>query len=290
MSALLFIEQSLNGLQLGVMLFLMAAGMTLMLGIMNLVNLAYGSLYMLGAYFAVSIQAWTGSFVLAVLGALAGTAALGMIMERTTFTRLYARTYLDQVLCTIGLNMFLNELVRIIWGSRSLSVPVPYFLTGSVTLIPGLYYPILRLAIIIVGLLVAAGLYVLIAHTKTGMQIRAGASDRATAGLMGINIKRLFMLIFGLASALAGLAGIMAAPLLSVGINMGDSILVLTLVVIVIGGIGSVRGALLAAILVGLIDTWGRMLLPAALGSVSIYLLMTAVLYFKPSGLFPATR
>jgi branched-chain amino acid transport system permease protein len=148
----------------------------------------------------------------------------------------------------------------------------------------------LRLAIIVVGLLVAAALYGLIAHTKTGMQIRAGASDRAAAGLMGINIKRLFMLVFGLASALAGLAGIMAAPLLSVGINMGDSILVLTLVVIVIGGIGSVRGALLAAILVGLIDTWGRMLLPAALGSVSIYLLMTAVLYFKPSGLFPATR
>jgi branched-chain amino acid transport system permease protein len=290
MSALLLIEQSLNGLQLGVMLFLMAAGMTLMLGIMNLVNLAYGALYMLGAYFAVSILGWTGSFALAVLGGLAGTAVIGMIMEKTIFTWLYARTYLDQVLCTIGLNLFLNELVRIIWGSRSLNVPVPYFLTGSVNLIPGLNYPVLRLAIIVVGLLIAAGLYAVIAHTKTGMQIRAGASDRATAGLIGINIKRLFMLVFGLASALAGLAGIMGAPLLSVGINMGDSILVLTLVVIVIGGIGSVRGALFAAILVGLIDTWGRMLLPAALGSVSIYLLMTAVLYFKPSGLFPATR
>jgi branched-chain amino acid transport system permease protein len=290
MTTLLFVEQSLNGLQFGIMLFLMAAGMTLMLGIMNLVNLAYGALYMLGAYFAVSLQEWTGSFLFAVAGALVGTAALGMIMEKLTFSQLYARSYLDQVLCTIGLNMFFNELARIIWGSRSLNVPVPSFLTGTITLLPGLDYPVLRIVIILVGLAVAAGLYLLITSTKTGIQIRAGASDRATAGLMGINTKQLFMLIFGLASALAGLAGVMAAPLLSVGVNMGDNILVLTLVVIVVGGMGSVRGALLAAILIGLIDTWGRMLLPAALGSVSIYLLMAAVLYFKPSGLFPATR
>ena len=289
MTALLFIEQSLNGLQLGVMLFLMAAGMTLMLGIMNLVNLAYGSLYMLGAYFAVTFEWWTGSFVLAAVGALAASAAVGMIMERTAFSQLYDRSYLDQVLCTIGLNMFLNELVRIVWGSRPLNMPVPNFLAGTVTLLPGLGYSVLRLSIIGAGVAVAAGLYGLIAHTKIGVQIRAGASNRAMAGAMGINIKLLFTLIFGLAAALAGLAGVMAGPLLSVGINMGDSILVLTLVVIVIGGIGSVRGALIAAILVGVIDTWARMLLPAALGSIGIYLLMAAVLYFKPRGLFPAT-
>jgi branched-chain amino acid transport system permease protein len=289
MSPLLVVEQSLNGLQLGVMLFMMAAGMTLMLGIMNLVNLAYGSLYMLGAYFAVTFQWWTGSFVLAALGSLLATAAVGMIMEASTFRHLYSRSYLDQVLCTIGLNMFLNELVRVIWGPRPLHMGVPPALSGTIELLPGLFYPVLRLAIIVVGVAIAAGLYVLIAHTKVGIHIRAGASNRAMAGVMGINIKALFTLIFAVGASLAGLAGIMAGPLLSVGINMGDSILVLTLVVIVIGGIGSVRGALIAAILVGFIDTWARMLLPSALGDIGIYLLMAGILYFKPRGLFPAT-
>ncbi len=289
MSPLLVVEQSLNGLQLGVMLFMMAAGMTLMLGIMNLVNLAYGSLYMLGAYFAVTFQWWTGSFVLAALGSLLATAAVGMIMEASTFRHLYSRSYLDQVLCTIGLNMFLNELVRVIWGPRPLHMGVPPALSGTIELLPGLFYPVLRLAIIVVGVAIAAGLYVLIAHTKVGIHIRAGASNRAMAGVMGINIKALFTLIFAVSASLAGLAGIMAGPLLSVGINMGDSILVLTLVVIVIGGIGSVRGALIAAILVGFIDTWARMLLPSALGDIGIYLLMAGILYFKPRGLFPAT-
>jgi branched-chain amino acid transport system permease protein len=289
MTSLLFIEQSLNGLQLGVMLFMMAAGMTLMLGIMNLVNLAYGSLYMLGAYFAVTIQWWTGSFLLAAAGSLLATAAVGMIMEMLAFRHLYARSYLDQVLCTIGLNMFLNEVVRVIWGPRPLHMGLPPALAGTVELLPGLSYPILRLAIIGVGIVIGAGLYGLIAHTKVGIHIRAGASNRAMAGVMGINIKALFTLIFGLGAALAGLAGIMAGPLLSVGINMGDSILVLALVVIVIGGIGSVRGALIAAILVGFMDTWARMLLPSALGDIGIYLLMAGVLYLKPRGLFPTT-
>jgi branched-chain amino acid transport system permease protein len=289
MTSLLFIEQSLNGLQLGVMLFMMAAGMTLMLGIMNLVNLAYGSLYMLGAYFAVTIHWWTGSFLLAAAGSLLATAAVGMIMEMLAFRHLYARSYLDQVLCTIGLNMFLNEVVRVIWGPRPLHMGLPPALAGTVELLPGLSYPILRLAIISVGIVIGAGLYGLIAHTKVGIHIRAGASNRAMAGVMGINIKALFTLIFGLGAALAGLAGIMAGPLLSVGINMGDSILVLTLVVIVIGGIGSVRGALIAAILVGFMDTWARMLLPSALGDIGIYLLMAGVLYLKPRGLFPTT-
>jgi branched-chain amino acid transport system permease protein len=289
MSPLLVIEQSLNGLQLGVMLFMMAAGMTLMLGIMNLVNLAYGALYMLGAYFAVTFHWWTGSFLLAAAGSLIATAAVGMIMEVSTFRYLYARSYLDQVLCTIGLNMFLNELVRVIWGPRPLHMDLPPALAGTVELLPGLSYPILRLAIIAVGVLISIGLYALIAHTKVGIHIRAGASNRAMAGVMGINIKALFTLIFALGAALAGLAGIMAGPLLSVGINMGDSILVLTLVVIVIGGIGSVRGALIAAVLVGFIDTWARMLLPSALGDIGIYLLMAGILYLRPRGLFPAT-
>jgi branched-chain amino acid transport system permease protein len=256
---------------------------------MNLVNLAYGSLYMLGAYFAVTIQWWTGSFLLAAAGSLLATAAVGMIMEMLAFRHLYARSYLDQVLCTIGLNMFLNEVVRVIWGPRPLHMGLPPALAGTVELLPGLSYPILRLAIIGVGIVIGAGLYGLIAHTKVGIHIRAGASNRAMAGVMGINIKALFTLIFGLGAALAGLAGIMAGPLLSVGINMGDSILVLALVVIVIGGIGSVRGALIAAILVGFMDTWARMLLPSALGDIGIYLLMAGVLYLKPRGLFPTT-
>ncbi len=289
MTPLLVIEQSLNGLQLGVMLFMMAAGMTLMLGIMNFVNLAYGALYMLGAYFAVTFHWWTGSFLLAAAGSLIATAAVGMILEMSTFRYLYARSYLDQVLCTIGLNMFLNELVRVIWGPRPLHMGLPPALAGTVELLPGLSYPILRLAIIALGILISIGLYALIAHTKVGIHIRAGASNRAMAGVMGINIKALFTLIFALGAALAGLAGIMAGPLLSVGINMGDSILVLTLVVIVIGSIGSVRGALIAAVLVGFIDTWARMLLPSALGDIGIYLLMAGVLYLKPRGLFPAT-
>ena len=289
MSPLLVIEQSLNGLQLGLMLFMIAAGMTLMLGIMNVVNLAYGALYMLGAYFAVTLQWWTGSFVISALGSLLATAAVGVLMEATAFRHLYLRSYLDQVLCTIGLNMFLNELVRVIWGPRPIHMGLPPALAGTVEIMPGLDYSILRLAIIGVGLVICAGLYLLIAHTKIGIQIRAGASNRAMAGVMGINIKMLFTLIFALGAALAGLAGIMAGPLLSVGVNMGDSILVLTLVVIVIGGIGSVRGALIAAIMVGFIDTWARMLLPSALGDIGIYLLMAGVLYLKPRGLFPAT-
>lgn len=289
MSPVLVIEQSLNGLQLGLMLFMMAAGMTLMLGIMNLVNLAYGALYMLGAYFAVTFQWWTGSFVVAAFCSLLATAAVGVLMEAGAFRHLYLRSYLDQVLCTIGLNMFLNELVRVIWGPRPIHMPLPQVLAGTVQLLPALEYPILRLVIIGAGLLICAGLYLLIAHTKIGIQIRAGASNRAMAGVMGINIKALFTLIFALGAALAGLAGIMAGPLLSVGVNMGDSILVLTLVVIVIGGVGSVRGALVAAIIVGFIDTWARMLLPSALGDIGIYLLMAGVLYLKPRGLFPAT-
>jgi len=287
-SAPLLIEQGLNGVQLGIMLFLMAAGLTLVLGIMNLVNLAHGSLYMLGAYFAASLQQWTGSFALAILLAVPATALVGMAIEMVTLRTLYSRDHLDQVLCTFGLILFLNEMTRMLWGGLPLRMTLPPALAGTVALLPGIAYPAFRLAIIATGILVALLLYVLIARTRLGMLIRAGASDRMMIGALGIDIKLLFTLVFGLGAALAGLAGMMAGPLLSVQVGMGDGVLILTLVVIVIGGIGSVRGAFVAAILVGLIDTFGRILLPPALADIGIYVLMAAILFWRPQGLFPA--
>lgn len=288
MSALLLIEQGLNGIQFGIMLFLMAAGLTLVLGIMNLVNLAHGSLYMLGAYLAASLQQWTGSFVLAILLAVPATAVIGIVIEMVTLRTLYSRDHLDQVLCTFGLILFLNESTRMVWGGLPLRMALPPSLAGTVTLLPGLQYPSFRLAIIAAGILVAILLYVLIARTRLGMLIRAGASDRMMVGALGVDIKRLFTLVFGLGAALAGLAGMMAGPLLAVQVGMGDGVLILTLVVIVIGGIGSVRGAFIAALLVGLIDTFGRILLPPALADIGIYVLMATILFWRPRGLFAA--
>jgi branched-chain amino acid transport system permease protein len=287
MNVLLLIEQGLNGVQLGVMLFLMAAGLTLVFGIMNLVNLAHGSLYMLGAFFAATFQGWTGSFLLAVLLAIPATALAGIVIEVVTLRTLYPRDHLDQVLCTFGLILFLNELVRIVWGPVPLRMNLPDALAGSVDLF-GIRYPAFRLAVIAVGILVAVFLYLLIAKTRLGMLIRAGASDRMMIGALGVDIRLLFTLVFGLGAALAGLAGIMAGPLLAVQVGMGDYILILTLVVIVIGGIGSVRGAFVAALLVGIIDTVGRVALPPALADMGIYVLMAAVLFWRPRGLFPA--
>jgi branched-chain amino acid transport system permease protein len=287
-SGSLLVEQGLNGVQLGVMLFLMAAGLTLVFGIMNLVNLAHGSLYMLGAYFAAALQGWTGSFLLAVLAAVPATALVGIVIERVTLRRLYARDHLDQVLCTFGLILFLNEMVRIVWGALPLHMALPAGLAGTVALGPGLRYPAFRLAIIAAGILVALFLYLLIAKTRLGMLIRAGASDRAMVGALGVDIERLFTLVFGLGAALAGFAGIMAGPLLAVQVGMGDGVLILTLVVIVIGGIGSVRGAFVAALLVGVIDTFGRVTLPPALADIGIYVLMAAILFWRPRGLFAA--
>ena len=288
MSPLLFVEQGLNGLQLGVMLFLMAAGLTLVLGIMNLVNLAHGSLYMLGAYFAASLQHWTGSFVLAVLIAVPATAGLGIVIELVTLRTLYSRDHLDQVLCTFGLILFLNEMTRILWGAVPLHMSLPASLAGTVALVPGIRYPAFRLAVIAAGVLVAILLYLLIAKTRLGMLIRAGASDRMMVGALGIDIGRLFTLVFGLGAALAGLAGMMAGPLVAVQVGMGDGVLILTLVVIVNGGIGSVRGAFVAALLVGLIDTFGRILLPPAVAEIGIYVFMAGILFWRPQGLFSA--
>jgi branched-chain amino acid transport system permease protein len=286
------------------MLFLMAAGLTLVFGIMNIVNLAHGSLYMVGAYLAVAFHEWTGSFVLAVLLALPATALVGVVVELVAVRALYARDHLDQVLATFGLILFFNEMVRIVWGKAARYMPLPAALAGHVPLLGGARYPVYRLIIVAVGLAVAAFLYILITRTRVGMLIRAGASNRTMVAALGVNIRLLYTLVFGLGAALAGLAGVMASPILSIESGMGDGILILTFVVIVIGGIGSVRGALVAALLVGLVDTVGRAFLPLlllrllppqaanqagpALASMLIYILMAGVLAFRPEGLFPA--
>jgi branched-chain amino acid transport system permease protein len=296
--------QALNGLQLGVMLFLMAAGLTLVFGIMNLINLAHGSLYMVGAYVAAALQGWTGSFVLAALLAIPVTLALGVVIEVVVLRALYDREHLDQVLATFGLILFFNEAVRLVWGPSALFMAAPDFLAGQVDLPFGIVYPAYRFAILVVGLAVALFLYVLIARTRIGMLIRAGASNRAMVGALGVDVKFLYTAVFALGTALAGIAGLMAGPILSVESGMGEPILILTFVVIVIGGIGSIRGALVAALLIGVVDTLGRSFIPGllraafnpqvanaagpALASMLIYVLMALVLAFRPQGLFPA--
>ena len=301
---LLFIEQLLNGLQLGITLFLMSAGLTLVFGIMQVINLAHGSFYMIGAYVGATVTARTGSFILGVLAALPAAALAGMLVEMLVMRRLYRKDHLDQVLATFGLIMFFNELTRMIWGRQPLFMDVPPWLAGSIELIPGVPYPVYRIAVIVVGIMVGVLLYLLFTRTRIGMQIRAGASNREMAGALGVNIRLLYTLVFGLGTLLAGLAGVMAGPILAVEAGMGESILILTFVVIVIGGIGSIRGALLGALLVGLVDTLGRAFLPvllrlflsaayadgiaASLASMSIYILMAAILVCRPRGLLPA--
>jgi len=301
---LLFIEQCLNGLQLGLLLFLLAAGLTLVFGIMDLVNLAHGSLYMVGAYFAATFAAFTGSFVLGAALALIATLVVGMAVEILVMRRLYGRDHLDHVLATFGLILFFDELVRLVWGPEGMSLPLPPWLNTSVAILPGISYSAYKLSIIVVTLVVAAFLYVLVMRTRIGMLIRAGASNREMVGALGVNIKLLFTLVFGLGAALAGLAGLMQAPILTVQIGMGENILILAFVITVIGGIGSIRGAFIAALLVGFLDTIGRayfsdllrlVLSPEAastaapaLSSMLIYLLMAVVLVVRPEGLFPA--
>jgi branched-chain amino acid transport system permease protein len=305
MSATLLLVQLLNGLQYGVLLFLLAAGLTLVFGIMSFVNLAHGSLYMVGAYAAALTYAATGSFALALLGAMAAALAIGLLLEVSIVSRLYRRDHLDHVLATFGLVMFFNEMVRLIWGPQPLFVQVPQVLAGTVDLF-GISYPSYRFAIIVVGLLVAVGSHWLIHRTRVGMLIRAGAQNPQLVGALGVNIGLLNAMLFGVGAMLAGIAGAMAGPLLSVQSGMGESVLITTLVVIVIGGIGSVNGALYAALIVGVVDTLGRVLLPMllrqvaersvadaagpALASMLVYLLMALVLALRPQGLFPARR
>jgi branched-chain amino acid transport system permease protein len=301
---LYFIEQFLNGVQLGMLLFLLAAGLTLIFGIMDLVNLAHGSLYMLGAYFAATFAAFTGSFVLGAIMALVATFVSGVVLEVIAIRPLYGRSHLDHVLGTFGLLLFFNELVRLIWGPAGMTLSLPGEMLTAVQILPGVYYPAYRLVIIVATLAVALLLYIVVMRTRLGMLIRAGASNREMVGALGINIKLLYTLVFGLGAALAGFAGLMQAPILTVQIGMGENILILAFVVIIIGGIGSIRGAFVAAIIVGLIDTVGRAFLPdmlrllltnnaaitlaPALSSMLIYMLMAGILVFRPEGLFPA--
>ncbi len=302
MTAGLLLTQTLNGVQLGVLLFLLSAGLTLVFGIMNFVNLTHGSLYMMGAYFAAAAYNASDSFLVAGLVGIPATIVLGLLVERIALSTLYTRDHLDQVLATFGLILFFNEVVRIVWGPSSIYMNVPSTLSGTIDLF-GLPYPAYRFAIIGVGLVVALALYLLIHRSRIGMLIRASASNPAMAGALGVNIKLLNALVFGLGAGLAGLAGLMAGPIMSVQPGMGEPILILTLVVIVTGGIGSIRGAFYGALMVGIVDTMGRAFLPTllrevfersiaqaagpAIASMLIYLLMASVLALRPQGLFP---
>lgn len=306
MSLTLLYVQTLNGLQLGVLLFLIAAGLTLVFGVMDFINLAHGVQYMVGAYLAAMFSALTGSFFLGLILALASALAFGLVLEFLVFRHLYGRDHLDQVLATFGIILFLNQAVKLVWGAAPLSVPIPEALTGSVKLMEGLLYPVYRLAIIGSGLAIAVGLGILVSRTRIGMLVRAGATNAPMVSALGVDIGKLFMIVFGFGAMLAGFAGAMVAPVLSVEPGMGDNLLILTFVVIVIGGIGSVRGAFIAAILVGLVDTLGRSFGPALLAAIMnpsaasqagralapmlIYILMAAVLFFRPAGLFPVRK
>ena len=298
----LFLLQVLNGVQLGVLLFLIAAGLTLVFGIMDVVNLAHGALYMVGGYLIATFAALTGSFWWGLAAMLPAAVAVGLVLEFVVIRRLYARSHLDQVLATFGLVMIANESVKIIWGTQPIGVPMPELLSGSVPLMGPLQYPVYRIAIIAAGLAVAGGLWLLINHTLVGMRLRAGAANRAMVAALGVDVGRLFAVVFTLGAVLACLAGALVAPILSVDAGMGESVLILTFVVVVIGGIGSVRGAFVGALVVALVDTLGRsfgpillrsVLEPAAAGQAGrtlapmlIYVLMAAVLFARPAGLF----
>ena len=299
----LLLLQVLNGLQFGILLFLVAAGLTLIFGIMDLINLAHGVLYMVGAYLTATFTAFTGDFFLGLALALPAALLFGIILERLIFSQLYDRDHLEQVLATFGLILILNEGVLMIWGAAPISVPIPEILSGSIPLVGPLRYPVFRIVIIAAGLLTALGLWFLVSRTRVGMLLRAGASNAPMVSALGVDVKRLFMLVFGLGAMLAGFAGAMVAPILSVEPGMGNNVLILTFVVIVIGGIGSIRGAFVAALLVGLVDTVGRTFGPILLQKVLdpsaasqpgrtlapmlIYILMAVVLFARPSGLFP---
>lgn len=302
MSLVLIAEQILNGLQFGIMLFLMSAGLTLIFGVMGLINLAHGSLYMIGAFIAAAVASATGSFVLALVAALSAAALAGAIVEMTIIRKLYNRDHLDQVLATFALILIFSEGTRWIFGSFPLYLDVPAYLQGAVTLPGGIQYPLYRITLIVFGLIIGAGLGLLITKTRIGVQIRAGENDREMVSALGVNISKLYTFVFALGAALAGLAGALVGAIQSVEVGMGEPVLILAFVVIVIGGIGSVKGALLGSILVGLTDTLGGIFLPKLFGlfmdlatatnvgssiaSMSIYILMSIVLVWRPTGLF----
>ena len=300
---ILLIEQLLNGLQFGVFLFLVSAGLTLIFGIMGVINLAHGSLYMVGAYATAIGMQWTGSFWWGLLMALPAAAFTGWLVELVIIRQLYRRDHLDQVLATFGLILFLNELTTICFGRAPLFLSLPETLSISVEILPGLLYPLYRLLIIVTGLLLAFFLYLLISHTRAGMLLRAGTTHREMVEALGVNLTLLNTGLFVLGALLAGFAGALAGPLISVEVGMGENVLILCFVCIVIGGLGSIRGALFGALLIGMVDTLGRaflasglrLILPldfadsigAALSSMSVYLLMALVLIFRPQGILP---
>ena len=289
MNTILLVEQTLNGLQFGVMLFLMAAGLTLVFGIMNLVNLAHGSMYMVGAYLAVAATQWTGSYIAGIVLALIGTLAVGVVTEVVALRTLYERDHLDQVLATFGLILFFNELIAIIWGRAALFSDIPQALSGHIELFTNLRYPVYRLTIIVVGLLVALLLWYVVTRTRLGMLIRAGASNRTMVSALGVNIRLLYTVVFGFGAALAGLAGLMAGPIYAVQPGMGELILIQVFVVIVIGGMVDTMGrAFLKPLLGVLISPTAAESAGPALASMLIYLLMAVVLALRPEGLFPA--
>jgi branched-chain amino acid transport system permease protein len=301
---MLLAEQVLNGVQFGVMLFLLAAGLTLVFGIMGLINLAHGSLYMVGAFAAAAVGKATGSFVLAVIAGLGAAGLAGILIEAAVLRRLYARDHLDQVLATFGLILFFNEATVMLFGRQPLFAAMPGFLSGAVALPGGIQYPVYRLAMIAAGLAVAGGLWLLVQKSRIGMLIRAGASDREMVRALGVDIGLIYTLVFGLGALLAGLAGALAGPVFSVQVGMGEQVLILTFVVIIIGGVGSIRGAFVGALLVGLVDTLTRAFLPGLLrgvmgsseadavgggaSSMAVYFLMALILIWRPRGLFPA--
>ena len=302
MSLVLIAEQILNGLQFGIMLFLMSAGLTLIFGVMGLINLAHGSLYMIGAFIAAAVASATGSFILALVAALSAAALAGAIVEMTIIRKLYNRDHLDQVLATFALILIFSEGTRWVFGSFPLFLDIPAYLQGAVTLPGGIQYPLYRITLIVFGLIIGAGLGLLITKTRIGVQIRAGENDREMVSALGVNISKLYTFVFALGAALAGLAGALVGAIQSVEVGMGEPVLILAFVVIVIGGIGSVKGALIGSILVGLTDTLGGIFLPKLFGlfmdlatatnvgssiaSMSIYILMSIVLVWRPTGLF----
>ena len=304
MTWLLFVEQILNGIQFGVFLFLVSAGLTLVLGIMNVVNLAHGSLYMLGAYISATFLTWTDSFLLAIVLMIPVILIIGILIELIVLRTMYDRDHMDQVLATFGLILFFNQSVIIVWGPDSQGMNIPAYLEGSIDIIPGVPYPIFRVAIIGAGLAMATFLFLLITRTKIGMLIRAGASNGQMVRALGVNIRLLFTVVFGLGAILAGFAGLMSGPISSVESGMGEDMLILAFVVIVIGGIGSIRGAVIASVLIGIVEMVGRSILPflmkeyisedaaqtagPAVASMLMYILMALVLFLKPQGLFPA--
>jgi branched-chain amino acid transport system permease protein len=280
-----FLIQLLNGLQYGLLLFLVASGLTLVFGVMGIINLAHGSFYMVGAYLAFSLAALTGNLFTAIVAGLALSVVLGIALERVLYSRLYVRDHLYQVLMTYGLILVFEELRSLIWGNDVHSVPVPEVLAASIPLTDTLSYPVYRFAMSGICLLLAGGLYWMIQRTRLGMMIRAGVSNNEMVQALGINIRLLYTLVFAIGVALAAFAGMIAAPVSSVFPNMGGQVLIVCFVVVVIGGIGSIWGAMLASILIGMADTFGKVFVPEYAG-MTVYLLMALVLLWRPEGLF----